>query len=121
MALRGGEHRLFIRELDSFESTELEGTEDADSPFFSPDGRWVGFFARRTMYKVAVAGGSPVTIAGAPFGIGASWGLNDEIIFNSSIQTGLQRVSANGGEPSPLTILSADRGDHFHAWPQHLP
>ena len=119
VALRGGEHRLFIRELDSFESTELDGTEDAQAPFFSPDGRWVGFFARRTLFKVAVGGGSPVAIAAAPLPIGASWGLNDEIIF-AAAQAGLQRVSANGGEPSQLTTPLAERG-RGHGFPQHLP
>ena len=121
VALRGGERRLFIRELDSFESTELDGTEDADSPFFSPDGRWVGFFARRTLFKVAVGGGSPVTIADAPHGNGASWGPNDEIIFSASYYAPLRRVSANGGDISPVATLSGESGEHRHVWPQHLP
>ena len=121
VALRGGEQRLFIRELDSFESTELEGTEDAQAPFFSPDGRWVGFFARRKLYRVAVAGGSPVAIADAPFGQGASWGWNDEIIYNATSASGLKRVSANGGEPTHLTTLSPEQSYSAHVWPQHLP
>ncbi len=121
VALRGGERRLFIRELDSFESTEIDGTEDANSPFFSPNGRWVGFFARRTLFKVAVGGGSPVAIAAAPHGNGASWGPNDEIIFSASWYAPLQRVSANGGDASPVATLSAESGAYSHFWPQHLP
>ena len=71
------------------------------------------------LYKVAVAGGSPVAIADAPFGLGGSWGPNDEIIFTASTNSGLQRVSANGGEPSQLT--TPERGYYVHSWPQHLP
>ncbi len=57
---------LFLRPLDSFESRKIPGTEDASMPFFSPDGRWVGFFAASKLKKVLVASGSPLTITNAP-------------------------------------------------------
>ena len=76
--VREGRTSLYVRPLDSFESTELAGTEGAKQPFFSWDGTQIGFFANRQLQRVPVDGGSPFQVADAP-GVpqGASWGPND--------------------------------------------
>ena len=72
--------RLFSRRLDQASATELPGTEGAFSPFFKPDGQWVGFFAQGKLKKVSVEGGNATTLCDAPAGRGGSWGEDDHII-----------------------------------------
>ena len=109
-----------MRRLDQPEGTLLHGTEDAVQPFFSPDGNWVGFFARSTIKKVAITGGAPLTIAdGVIQPRGAVWGPSDTIVFAGGPTKGLSRVSARGGAAEDITTLDADvRG---HRWPAFLP
>ena len=102
----------------------LSGLGAPGGVFISPDGRWVGFFdGITTLKKVAITGGSPVTITpvdGLPRG--ATWAPDDTIIFaTTSPATGLQRVSAAGGEPAVLTKPDRERGDSDHLWPELLP
>ena len=70
----------------------MPGTDDGRAPFFSPDGRWLGFFADGRLKKVALAGGAPVTLADAPSVLGGTW-IGREIIFAGSPSGGLMRVS----------------------------
>jgi eukaryotic-like serine/threonine-protein kinase len=109
-AWHGGGTRLFVRPLDEFGAQPLPGTEGALQPFFSPDGEWVGFFAAGRLQKVAASGGAPIAIAsatGRPFG--AHWGPDDTILF-STLEGGLFRVSAAGGEPVRMdSVRVADR------------
>ena len=122
VARSAGEVRqLFVRRLDRLEATALPGTEDARTPFFSPDGQWVGFFASGKLKKVQVAGGTVVVLCDAPNGRGASWSDAGWIAFtpNSSGSTALRRVSDTGGTPEPLTVLA--EGEATHRWPQVLP
>jgi len=113
--------RLSVRPLNQLDSTPLSGTEDARSPFFSPDGRWIGFGTPTRLMKVGVSGGAPVTLAEveASPGRGATWSGN-QIVF-AGINTGLFRVSDSGGEPSALTTLDAGRSERSHRWPSFLP
>ena len=90
--------QLYIRALDQFEASPLPGTEGARAPFFSPDGRWVGFHAasEQELRKVAVAGGEPVTLGIAPAAsAGGSWGTDDTIIFEAGVPSVLYRVSVS--------------------------
>jgi eukaryotic-like serine/threonine-protein kinase len=118
---RGGSRQLYVRPLDRFEATPIPGTEGAETPFFSPDGQWVGFFADGKLKKVSLSGGVVMTLCSAPENRGASWGPDDTIIFAPSITLGLFRVSAAGGTPRPLTFLDRKKGDLFHRWPEILP
>ena len=110
--------KLFIRKLDQSKSTELLGTEGAASPFFSPDGQWVGFFAMNKLKKLFVEGGSPIILCEAPFNRGGSWGEDGAIIAALSV-TGLVRIPSTGGAPTPIAELAV--GEVWHAWPQILP
>ncbi len=110
---------LYRRDLDRFESQVLAGTTGASEPFFSPDGRWVGFVADRLLKKVSMDGGAPVNIAPAPLVRGDAWGDNDTVLFTPTNGSPVARVSANGGEPSPFTALA--KGEASHRWPRVLP
>jgi serine/threonine-protein kinase len=114
---------VFVRPLDQFTDRPLPGTADATSPFFSPDGRWVGFFAGGRLKKVPVAGGDPITICEVPggsYGLGATW-LDDGTIVAASNRQGIWRVSAAAGTPVSLTTPDAAQGELQHAWPFVAP
>ena len=116
---RDSVRRLYVRPLDSLESRPLSGTEDARSPFFSPDGRWIAFFSGGVLKKVEVTGGAPVSIASAPESRGGTWGPDDTIVFTTTTTTGLYRVAAAGGTPVEMTKpLEKER---THRWPSFLP
>src|SRR5207244_2397410 len=93
----------------------------ARAPFFSPDGKWIGFF-QSGLKKVSVTGGSPVSvcpITGTPRG--ASWGPDDTIVFATSAGAGLQSVPAGGGTPKALTKTDITHGEFNHFFPSVLP
>ncbi len=113
--------RLFVRRLDQLAVVELKGTEDARTPFFSPDGQWIGFFTVGRLKKVPVQGGEITVLCDAPNGRGANWGDDGTIVFSPHTAAGttILRVSENGGMPSAITTLRA--GEAAHRWPQMLP
>ena len=78
---RGNTTQLMVRSLDSGTARPLLGTFGAVSPFFSPDGEWVGFFAEGKLKKVPVGGGAAVAICDAADGLGGSWSDNGTIVF----------------------------------------
>jgi serine/threonine-protein kinase len=122
VANRGGTRQLYVRLLDRFEATPIHGTEGAETPFFSPDGQSVGFFADGKLKKVPLSGGAPLTLCSASVNRGASWGPDDTIIFTPyNVFSGLFRVSASGGTPKPLTVPDRKKGEFSHRWPQILP
>jgi serine/threonine-protein kinase len=112
--------RIFTRGLDQIDPAPIDGTLGGRAPFFSPDGRWLGFFANGRLAKVALAGGAVVTIADAPATFGAVW-IDREIIFAGSPTGGLMRVSSDGGEPRLLTSPKEADGEVRHAWPAVVP
>ena len=123
-AIRGNVQRIYVRDVDKLEATPLQGTEGGFSPFFSPDGQWVGFFANYKIRKVLRSGGAPVAIADVSELAGnrsaaASWEAPDTIYFTPDITKGIWRVSSQGGTPAEVTT-PADR-ELFHLWPQLLP
>jgi Tol biopolymer transport system component len=111
--------RLNLRPLDRLESTEVAGTGSAYNPFFSPDGQWVGFATPNELKKVAVTGGTPLTLCQLSLSRGATWGEEGTIVFAPSPASGLQWVPAAGGTPEPLTELA--EGETSHRWPYFLP
>ena len=114
---------LHVRPIDELIGAPLRGGENAEGPFVSPDGQWVGFTNNngRTLQKVSIFGGPPVTLAELPNTFfGASWGTDDRIIFGM-LGVGLFRVSGGGGEPEALTTLDTEQGDAHHAWPFIIP
>jgi serine/threonine-protein kinase len=118
----GGRTQLYLRPLDRFEAVPVASTEGASAPFFSPDGRWIGFYAQGALWKISLEGGVPLKICDAPSVWSAVWGRNDTILFATMLAAdGLWRVSAGGGAPEQLTTPDAEQGERQHAYPQILP
>ena len=121
VAADGGSTRLYARAMADLTPRALPGTEGARLPFFSPDGKWVGFFANGKLKKTPITGGTPAILADAPTGCGASWSPSGEIAFAPSDSSGVFLVSDGGGTPRALTTLDFAAGDNSHRWPQWLP
>ena len=111
--------QLYVRRLEHLSATPLRGTDGARSPFFSPDGQWVGFFADAKLKKVSVSGGAVEILADAPTPRGGWWAEDGTIIFAPGYRDALKRVSAGAGPTQPLTTLAA--GELSHRFPQVLP
>jgi Tol biopolymer transport system component len=112
---------LCVRTLDAVESRRVPGSEGAWLPFWSPDGQWVAFFAKESLLKVPVDGGTPVTVAAAPDGRGGVWLPGGDIVFAPNREGGLERVNAAGGKPEPFTTLAVGEGELGHRYPALLP
>ncbi len=95
---------IYVRQLDRFDAQAMPGTEGGQYPFFSPDGRWVAFFAQDTLKKVPAGGGAVSTIGPAPSPRGGAWGDDDIIVFASL--AGISRVPASGGTPELVAKTS---------------
>ena len=113
--------QLYLRELDEFEGKPIPGTEGAASPVFSPDGNWLAFSAAGKVRKVAVTGGASMTLleADTDATLSLSWESNDTLFFRPIRATGIWRVPAAGGTPTPVTTLQ--EGEVSHANPVVLP
>jgi len=111
---------LWIRLLNSDTAQPLEGTQGAMHPFWSPDGRYVGFFANGKLSTIAASGGAVSVLADAPNARGGTWGADNVILFSPNFLGELEKVSAQGGTPAPATVI--DKGKHTtHRWPWFLP
>jgi eukaryotic-like serine/threonine-protein kinase len=108
-------YQLFIRELSGFDTRPLPGTGAARTPFFSPDGQWIGFWRAedRILRKVSIAGGSPIEIAPTDIVYHALWMPNDEIVIDSHSDSGLWSVPAGGGQPKPIAIRDRAPGERI--------
>ena len=116
--------QLWIRSIDALEPRALPRTEGAFYPFWSPDSRFIGFFAGGALKKVDVTGGPPETLSDAAppsVSLGGTWNQDGVIVFASSFGGGrrLYRVPAAGGEPTPVTEESSAATSSI--WPQFLP
>ncbi len=119
-AIWGGAQQLYARAMDQLSATPISGTSGGSSPFFSPDGQWVGFWAAEgELRKVPLSGGPAVTLCKAAALFGASWGSDGTIVFATARNGGLWRVSAAGGTPEALTTLQP--GEYSHRLPHILP
>ncbi len=116
-----GETHLFRRRISEFDCHLIPGTEDAGSPFFSPDGAWVAFFADGELRKTPINGGAVIRICSSSFAFGGSWADDGSIVFTGGYPRGLSIVSADGGEVRNLTSLRPTSGEIGHWWPQVLP
>jgi serine/threonine-protein kinase len=116
-ALQNGRLQLYARSLGLLEARPIPGTEGAASPFFSPDGEWVGFWTSTgELRKVPIDGGPSVTLCRVQGFHGASWGSDGRIVF--ALQTGgLWEVSDAGGSPEPLTMIETTGGEVSHRLP----
>ena len=113
--------RLYVKWLNEPEPKAIPGTDSAAEPFFSPDGRWLGFFANRQLKKVSLTDGTMVVVAPANDSTGAAWAPDGTIVFAPGYSTGLVRISADGGSSQPVTTRNTAAGEAGHSWPDILP
>ena len=122
-----GRNRLWVRPLNSATARPLPGTEDARIPFWSPDGRSLGFFATGRLLRIDPAGGPPQLICAASVDTAPSWGPDDTILFAQTPDAaqqrsgGVYRVSARGGAVTQVTVVDRAKGESEHYWPSFLP
>jgi Tol biopolymer transport system component len=113
---------IWVRAMNSTTPRKIPGTDDARIPFWSPDGRDIGFFAGGQLKRALADGtGSPQVICPAKDGRGATWNRDGVIVFAPTNAGGLFRVSANGGDPVAVTSLDASRQETGQRFPQFLP
>jgi eukaryotic-like serine/threonine-protein kinase len=116
-----GADRLWVRGTGSPDARPLAGTEDASSPFFSPDGHSIGFFANGKLKRVDVAGGPVITLADANDPRGGTWGRDGVILFTADSEGPVSRISAEGGAVSAVTALDTTLRETTHRYPSFLP
>jgi len=118
-----GQRMLWLRPLNELRYEPVPGTEGGNQPFWSPDGRYIGFFANLSLKKVPRAGGEVETICAVESSPGGgTWNSDDTIVFAPGFATGLSRVQAAANATSqPMLALNAARGESAFLWPQFLP
>ncbi|MFY9529845.1 MAG: protein kinase, partial [Candidatus Acidiferrales bacterium] len=113
---------LWTYEVGGRRTSSLEETQGASYPFWSPDGKSIGFFADGKLKKVEVSGGQPQVLCDAPNGRGGTWNRDGVIVFTpDSLGVGLFRVSSWGGSPVEMTKPDTPRFETSHRWPVFLP
>jgi len=115
--------QLLARDINQLDAVVLSGLTAPSSPFFSPDGRWMGYASQGDLRKVPIAGGPSISVCKYEGTLlGATWGPDDTIVFGTnSISSGLFTVSAGGGAPRMLTTAEASQGEIDHIFPSFLP
>jgi serine/threonine-protein kinase len=113
--------QLYVRRFDRLTSEPLDGTDGAMLPFYSPEGQWLGYFARGKLWKVRIEGGVPVALADATEGLGAAWGEDDNIYFSPGAASGVMRIPASGGAPEAVTVPERKGGAISHRVVSVLP
>ncbi|MEO8349351.1 MAG: hypothetical protein ABI610_10595, partial [Acidobacteriota bacterium] len=120
-AFSEGRRRLFVRPLDSEKTVALEGSEDATAHFWSPDGRFIAFFADGKLKKIPSTGGPPEELCAAIFEIIGTWNREGTILFTGLSPPGIYRVSDKGGESERLLTPDPSRREAIPIWPHFLP
>ncbi len=99
-----GKQQLWLRPLDALQAQPMRGTEDATFPFWSPDSRYIGFFAQGKLKKIAASGGPAQSLCNAADGRGGTWNRDDMIVFSPAPNdAAIQRVPGAGGVPAEVT------------------
>ena len=114
-------YALWTYEVGGRRTTSLDGTQGASYPFWSPDGKFIGFFADGKLKKVEVSGGQPQVLCNAPNGRGGTWNRDGVILFTPDGFGGLYRVSSSGGSPVEVTKPDTSRIETSNRWPVFLP
>jgi len=118
-AISEGKRQLWVRPLNAATAQPLAGTEQASDPFWSPDSRWICFFAGGKLKKIPAAGGPVQAICDASNSRGGTWSAEGVILF-AEVDSGLYRVPSQGGTPVAVTPLDRTRGEGTHRWPVFL-
>lgn len=117
----GGANVLWIRPLCGTASHPLSSTEGAEYPFWSPDGRMLGFFAYGKLKTIEISGAPAQTICDGAWSRGGTWNQDGVIIFSPTPFAPLSRIPASGGVPTSVTKLDTSIKENTHRWPLFLP
>ena len=119
----GTTYQIWLRPVGAEAATPIPGTVGGTFPFWSPDSRFIGFFAGGKLKKVQIDGGPAIVLADAPSGRGGSWNRDNVILFvpSAAAGSGLLRVSSAGGAPAVVTTVDPAIGETNHRWPHFLP
>jgi serine/threonine-protein kinase len=118
----GGSSRLHLRDMDQMSASPIPGTQGARSPFFSPDGQWIGFFVEGKLRKVNLNDGGPaIDICDVGAARGAWWGPDERVYYTPGASGAIWRIPADGGEPEAVTELDEENAEWTHRWPYVLP
>ncbi len=121
VALKDGKSAIFVQRLSAGKAEMLEGTEEGIFPFWSPDGKYVGFFSSGKLRKIAAAGGPVQALCDAPEGRGGAWNAQGTIVFAPNAFGPLERVSEDGGTPVAATAGNKDDAQFTSRNPYFLP
>jgi len=116
-----GKSVLWLRPIDFLQAQPLPGTEGATYPFWSPDSRFIAFFAGGKLKKIESSGGPSFTICDASDGRGGTWNRDGDILLTPAVNSTLFRVSSSGGPLIPVTTLDPSKNETTHRWPYFLP
>ncbi len=116
-----GKQLLWVRLLRAAEAQPLAGTEGAYYPFWSPDSKFIGFFARGKLKKVEASGGVVQTLCDAAYGRGGSWNRDGVILFTPGIHDVIYRVPDGGGQLVAVTKAKKEGVFAGGRWPYFLP
>jgi serine/threonine protein kinase len=116
-----GNTRLWVRDLSGTESREIESSDAAAYPFWSPDSRYIGYFSEGKIKKVLATGGPSITIGEAENPKGGAWKTDGVILYAPAHNSGIFRITDEGGEPVPVTELNESREENSHRHPRFLP
>jgi serine/threonine protein kinase/Tol biopolymer transport system component len=114
-------YAIWTYEIGGRRTNSLDGTKGASFPFWSPDGKFIGFFADGKLKKVDMSGGQVQVLCDAPNGRGGTWNRDGVIVFTPDGVGGLSRVASSGGSPVEMTKPDASRLEWSHRWPVFLP
>jgi DNA-binding winged helix-turn-helix (wHTH) protein len=113
--------RLHVRRIDEHELRPIPGTEDAQNPFFSPDGERIGFLQKGFVRTRSLAGGASTSLGPVENYIHGRWGDRGTIFFSVSTNGPIFAISEQGGAPERVTAPDPERGEAGHGWPEPLP
>ncbi|MEX1243819.1 MAG: protein kinase [Thermoanaerobaculia bacterium] len=116
-----GKTLLWLRPTGELAAKPIPGTQGATFPFWSPDSRFLAFFADGKLQKVDVSGAPPLPVCDVANGRSGSWSREGVILFSPDTTAGLVRVPAAGGAPKLATTLDSTRGETTHRWATFLP
>ncbi|MCK9408853.1 MAG: serine/threonine-protein kinase [Bacteroidetes bacterium] len=114
-------NKFYLRKMNSMEPSVIEGIENASSPFFSTDDKWLVFFRNGKLEKISLTGGTPITLAESPDNRGGTFSKNGLIIFSPLAVSELKMVSENGGPVKSLTTIDTTKNERTHRWPSCMP
>jgi Tol biopolymer transport system component len=114
-------NHIYTRALGQLEARRIPGTAGGSLPFWSPDGKAIGFFSDGKLRKITLDGSAPLELCNAIDGRGGSWSASGTILFAPNNQGGIMRVPAGGGTPVVVTTVDTTRSERGHRYPQFLP